>query len=76
MNILDTEPMKYARVGEEIEKVFDGKTNDIKEEKSWNEYISVLLDIKRYSTKITLSHTPTENKILEQKKLTTINNLE
>ena len=27
-------------------KVFDGRTNDIKEEKSWNEHINVLLDKK------------------------------
>ena len=32
MNMLDSEPMKYARVGESIEKVFDDRTNDIKEE--------------------------------------------
>ena len=59
MNMLDSEPMKYARVVESIEKVFDGKTNDIKEEKSWNEHINVLLDkinrvlIKKF-TKINL----------------------
>ena len=46
MNMLDSEPMKYARVVESIEKVFDGRTNDIKEEKSWNEHINVLLDKK------------------------------
>ena len=46
MNMLDSEPMKYARVGELIEKVFDSRTNDIKEEKSWNEHINVLLDKK------------------------------
>ena len=46
MNMLDSEPTKYARVVESIEKVFDGRTNDIKEEKSWNEHINVLLDKK------------------------------
>ena len=46
MNMLDSEPMKYARVVESIEKVFDGRNNDIKEEKSWNEHINVLLDKK------------------------------
>ena len=46
MNMLDSEPMKYARVGESLEKVFDSRTNDIKEEKSWNEHINVLLDKK------------------------------
>ena len=46
MNMLDSEPMKYARVVESIEKVFDGRTNDIKEEKSWNKHINVLLDKK------------------------------
>ena len=59
MNMLDSEPMKYARVGESLDKVFDGRTNDIKEEKSWNEHINVLLDkinrvlIKKF-TKINL----------------------
>ena len=46
MNMLDSEPMKYARVVESIEKVFDGRTNDIKQEKSWNKHINVLLDKK------------------------------
>ena len=46
MNMLDSEPMKYARVVESIEKVFDGRTNDTKEEKSWNKHINVLLDKK------------------------------
>ena len=32
MNMLDSEPMKYARVGVSIKKVFDGRNNDIKEE--------------------------------------------
>ena len=45
-NMLDSEPMKYARVDESIEKVFDGRTNDIKQEKSWNKHINVLLDKK------------------------------
>ena len=47
MNMLDSEPMKYARVVESIEKVFDGRTNDIKQEKSWNKHINVLLDKKK-----------------------------
>ena len=46
MNMLDSEPMKYARVVESIEKFFDGRTNDIKEEKTWNEHINVLLNKK------------------------------
>ena len=49
MNMLDSEPMKYARVGVSIKKVFDGRTNDIKQEKSWNKHINVLLDKKKYS---------------------------
>ena len=52
MNMLDSEPMKYARVVESIEKVFDGRTNDIKEEKSWNEHINVLLDKKNRRKRI------------------------
>ena len=46
MNMLDSEPMKYARVDVSIKKVFDGRTNDIKQEKSWNKHINVLLDKK------------------------------
>ena len=46
MNMLDSEPMKYARVFVSIKKVFDGRTNDIKQEKSWNKHINVLLDKK------------------------------
>ena len=46
MNMLDSEPMKYARVVESIEKFFDGRTNDIKEEKTWNEHINILLNKK------------------------------
>ena len=46
MNMLYSEPMKYARVGVSIKKVFDGRTNDIKQEKSWNKHINVLLDKK------------------------------
>ena len=47
MNILDSEPMTYVRVVEAIEKVFDGRTIDIKEEKAWNEHIQVLLYKKK-----------------------------
>ena len=46
MNMLYSEPMKYARVGVSIKKVFDGRTNDIKQEKSWTKHINVLLDKK------------------------------
>ena len=38
--------MKYARISSENEKVLDGRTNDIKEEKKWNEHRNTLLDKK------------------------------
>ena len=34
MNMLDSEPIKYERVSETIEKVLDCRINDIKEEKT------------------------------------------
>ena len=46
------EPMKYERISSENEKAFDGRTNYIKEEKTWNEHRNVLLDKKSYNTEI------------------------
>ena len=44
VNMLNSKPMKYARIDEAIEKVLDGRTINIKEEKALNENIKVLLD--------------------------------
>ena len=49
MNMLNREPMKYARISSANEKAFDGRANDIKEEKTWNEHRNVLLDKKSYN---------------------------
>ena len=38
MNMLNREPMKELVQ----RKVFDGRTNGIKEEKTWNEHINIL----------------------------------
>jgi hypothetical protein len=46
-------------------KVFDGRTNDIKEEKTWNEHINILLDKDSYNAETPLSHVPTKTKFLE-----------
>ena len=76
MNILNWKPKKYSRSCSSNEKVFDGRTNDIKEEKTWNEHRNVLQDKKSYNIKIPSSHVPTKTKFLEQKRLAIINNLE
>ena len=34
VNMLNSKPMKYARIDEAIEKVLDGRTINIKEEKA------------------------------------------
>ena len=47
--MISWEPMKYARISSANEKVFDGRTNDIKEEKTWNEHRNVLKDKKSYN---------------------------
>ena len=52
MNMINWEPIKYARISSANEKVFDGRTNDIKEEKTWNEHRNVLQDKKSYNIKI------------------------
>ena len=46
-------------------KVFDGRTNDIKEEKTWNEHINILLDKDSYNAETPLSYVPTKTKFLE-----------
>ena len=46
-------------------KVFDGRTNDIKEEKTWNEHINILLDKDSYNAETPLSHVPIKTKFLE-----------
>ena len=50
--MLNWEQMKYARISSANEKAFDGRANDIKEEKTWNEHRNVLLDKKSYNTEI------------------------
>ena len=57
--------MKYARISSENEKVLDGRTNDIKEEKKWNEHRNALLDKKSCNAEISSSHIPTKTKFLE-----------
>ena len=52
MNILNWKPKKYSRSCSSNEKVFDGRTNDIKEEKTWNDHRNVLQDKKSYNIKI------------------------
>ena len=47
--MLNWEQMKYARISSANEKAFDGRANDIKEEKTWNEHRNVLLDKKSYN---------------------------
>ena len=47
--MLNWEQMKYARISTEKKKAFDGRANDIKEEKTWNEHRNVLLDKKSYN---------------------------
>ena len=49
MNMLNWKPKKYSRSCSSNEKVFDGRTNDIKEEKTWNEHRNVLQDKKSYN---------------------------
>ena len=63
--MINWEPIKYARISSSNEKVFDGRTNDIKEEKTWNEHRNVLQDKKSYNIKISSSHVPTKTKFLE-----------
>ena len=63
MNMLNREPMKYEELAQR--KVFDGRTNDIKEEKTWNEHINILLDKDSYNAETPLSHVPTKTKFLE-----------
>ena len=60
--MINWEPIKYARISSSNEKVFDGRTNDIKEEKTWNEHRNVLQDKKSYNIKIPSSHVPTKTK--------------
>ena len=63
--MINWEPIKYARISSANENVFDGRTNDIKEEKTWNEHRNVLQDKKSYNIKIPSSHVPTKTKFLE-----------
>ena len=51
------EPMKYERISSENEKAFDGRTNYIKEEKTWNEHekgkdiLDIIRNLKTFTKK-------------------------
>ena len=48
-----------------MQELVQRKVFDIKEEKTWNEHINILLDKDSYNAETPLSHVPTKTKFLE-----------